>query len=70
MLQAQTEKGELVTPAILTRQEQRRLKEKETFHCPECKDKVIFRLGNKVIPILPMKPNQIVDKQEGRGHIT
>ena len=50
MLQALTEHGGLVTPALLSKQEIGKLRLCKRFFCPECKGQVTFRAGEKVIP--------------------
>ncbi|WP_407271039.1 competence protein CoiA [Radiobacillus sp. PE A8.2] len=50
MLQATSSQGEAVTLAILTREEVQKHKLQNEFYCPVCKEKVIVKFGNKVIP--------------------
>lgn len=49
MLRAINKKGEEIIPSLLPSVELTSLR-KQTFYCPECKEKVIFRAGPKVIP--------------------
>lgn len=49
MLQALSERGDLVIASTLTYKEASRLR-KGSFYCPECKEKVIVRAGPKVTP--------------------
>src|SRR5699024_1728048 len=50
MLQALTTTGKLVIPAILSRHKMQYLRKNGPYYCPECRMKVIFRAGTKVIP--------------------
>lgn len=49
MLQALSERGELITPAKLSRAEIKELRQ-QLFRCPECHEKVIIRAGPRVTP--------------------
>lgn len=50
MLQAKTEYGKRVTPALFTKQEIRTLKQHIRFFCPTCQDPVIMKAGSKITP--------------------
>lgn len=50
MLQALTASGKPITPAVLTKHELRKIRLIKRFFCPRCRERVIFRAGQKVIP--------------------
>src|SRR5699024_12573163 len=50
MLQALTTTGKRVIPAILSRNKMQYLRKNGPYYCPECRMKVIFRAGTKVLP--------------------
>lgn len=49
MLQAKNTRGAYIVPALLMKEEIEELR-KETFYCPQCKERVILRAGPKVTP--------------------
>lgn len=50
MLQALTETGTIITPALLKKEELVAIRLLKHFFCPDCQESVIFRAGEKVIP--------------------
>lgn len=51
MLQARLQDGKMLTPAVIQKEELRKLKARKVlFYCPVCGEKVILRAGEKVIP--------------------
>ncbi len=50
LLQAELADGSKIALFRLTKQEISQLKQQESFYCPECKDEVIIKAGEKVIP--------------------
>lgn len=50
MLQAELKDGTLIVLATLTRREIEQLRETSLFYCPVCKERVIMKAGQQVIP--------------------
>ncbi|ALX48634.1 competence protein CoiA [Lentibacillus amyloliquefaciens] len=65
MLQAKTEYGKLVTPALFTKQEIRTLKQHNKFFCPACQSPVIVKAGSKITPHFAHSARGNCPAQEG-----
>src|SRR5690625_2120567 len=50
MLQAQSNKGELITLATLTEAEIKTVRRDSQFYCPVCKELLMIRVGKQVVP--------------------
>src|SRR5699024_159489 len=67
VLQAITNKGESVIPALFSKEELHKLRKQHTFSCPPCHSEVILKIGEQMIPHFAHKQLQQCALQKGEG---
>lgn len=72
LLQAMTEKGESIIPALFSKTQLEQLKTQHTFWCPSCKQEVVLKIGQQIMPHFAHKQLQqcVLQKGEGTYHET